>query len=78
MRVVKAFARQEFEEGKFEDENWEKYQRGKRLLIAHSLYWPITDILCGIQMISGFALGALMAINGTITIGQLPGLLRAW
>ena len=70
VRVVKAFARQEFEEGKFEEVNWEKYVRGKRLLIAHALYWPITDIMCGLQMIAGFGLGAIMAINGTITLGQ--------
>ena len=70
VRVVKAFARQEYENEKFETDNQEKYQRGKRLLMAHALYWPITDTLCGVQMISGFVLGALMAINGTITLGQ--------
>jgi ATP-binding cassette, subfamily B, bacterial len=35
----------------------------------HSLYWPVTDILCGFQMLGGFFAGAVMAINGTITIG---------
>jgi ATP-binding cassette subfamily B protein len=35
----------------------------------HSLYWPITDILCGFQMLAGFFVGALMAINGTISVG---------
>jgi ATP-binding cassette subfamily B protein len=35
----------------------------------HSLYWPVTDILCGLQMLAGFFVGALMAINGTITVG---------
>jgi ATP-binding cassette subfamily B protein len=69
VRVVKAFARQPYERDKFEGDNWEKYSRGRRLLIMHSLYWPVSDILCGLQMVGGFFAGALMAINGTITVG---------
>jgi ATP-binding cassette subfamily B protein len=70
VRVVKAFARQAYEIGKFETENWEKYLLGKRLLWMHSSYWPISDIMTGIQMLLGFTVGALMAINGTITVGE--------
>jgi ATP-binding cassette, subfamily B, bacterial len=69
VRVVKAFARQSFESQKFDRQNWEKFLRGKRLLIMHSLFWPVTDILCGFQMLFGFLIGAIMAINGTITVG---------
>jgi ATP-binding cassette subfamily B protein len=69
VRVVKAFARQEYERDKFEQDNWEKFVRGRRLLTMHSLFWPISDILCGFQMLGGFFAGALMAINGTITVG---------
>ena len=70
VRVVKAFARQGYEIDKFETENLEKYLRGKRLLLMHSSYWPISDIMTGIQMVAGFTVGALMAINGTISVGQ--------
>jgi ATP-binding cassette subfamily B protein len=70
VRVVKAFARQEYERNKFEGDNWEKFVRGRRLLIMHSLFWPISDILCGFQMLGGFTAGALMAVNGTITVGS--------
>ncbi len=69
VRVVRAFARQEFERAKFERENWEKFRRGRRLTLMHSLYWPLSDMLCGLQMLVGFAVGALMAINGEITVG---------
>jgi len=69
VRVVKAFARQEYEMNKFEKENWEKYSRGKKLLTMHSLFWPLTDILCAAQMLGGYMLAALMAIDGTITVG---------
>ncbi len=69
IRVVRAFARQEYEEEKFEGDNFERFRRGKRLLVMHAFYWPSTDILVGGQMLIGFAVGALMAINGTITVG---------
>jgi ATP-binding cassette subfamily B protein len=69
VRVVKAFARQEYEQDKFEADNWEKFVRGRRLLTMHSLFWPVSDIVCGFQMLGGFFAGAVMAINGTITIG---------
>ena len=69
VRVVKAFARQDFERGKFEADNWEKYLRGRRLLTMHAVFWPISDIICGVQMLGGFVAGALMAIDGTISVG---------
>ena len=69
VRVVKAFARQEYEINKFEKDNLQKYVLGKKLLLMHSLFWPISDIICGAQMLSGFLMGAIFAINGIITIG---------
>lgn len=70
VRVVKAFARQDYEQGKFEKDNWEKYLRGRKLLVMHSLFWPLSDIVCGFQMLLGFFTAAWMAINGTITVGD--------
>jgi len=70
VRVVKAFARQSYEIEKFKQTNWEKFQRGKKLLTIHSLFWPISDILCGAQMLAGYLIGALMAIRGEISIGE--------
>ncbi len=69
VRVVKAFARQEYEIDKFNRENWEKYRRGKHLLIMHSLYWPISDILCSGQTILVMAVGAMMALRGEVSVG---------
>jgi len=70
VRVVRAFARQDFETEKFEKENSEKFRRGRVLLLMHALFWPSTDILCAAQVLAGFVLGAVMAIQGTITLGQ--------
>jgi ATP-binding cassette subfamily B protein len=36
----------------------------------HSSYWPISDIMTGLQMLLGFTVGALLAINGMITVGE--------
>lgn len=70
VRVVKAFARQEYEMNKFEKDNWEKFVRGKKLLILHSLFWPTADILCAGQMLAGFTIGALMVINHQFALGS--------
>ncbi len=70
VRVVKAFARQEYEKSKFEKDNWSKYLKGKLLLFMHSMFWPISDIVLGLQMLFGFIYAATMAINGEITVGM--------
>jgi len=69
VRVVKAFARQAYERNKFEGDNREKFVRGRRLTQMHSLFWPVSDIVCGAQTLGGLAIAALMAIDGSITIG---------
>ena len=69
VRVVKAFARQEFEKDKFETHNFEKFVRGKRLLVLNSFFWPVTDIMCTAQVLYGYFTGATMTINGEITLG---------
>jgi len=70
VRVVKAFGRQEYEKGKFEKDNWTKYIKGKFLLLMHSLFWPLSDIVLGLQMLFGFVYAATMAINGEIRVGD--------
>jgi ATP-binding cassette subfamily B protein len=70
VRVVKAFARQEYEKGKFEKDNWGKYLKGRILLFMHSMFWPLSDIVLGFQMLFGFVYAARMAIDGEITVGM--------
>ncbi len=69
VRVVKAFARQDFEMGRFEGANHKLYRRGIYFAFMHGTFWPITDIILGGQMVFGFYIGAMMAIRGEITIG---------
>jgi ATP-binding cassette subfamily B protein len=72
VRVVKAFARQDYEKDKFEKDNWEKFLRGRKLTRMQSLFWPLSDLLCGFQMLAGFIFAGILAIHGEITIGTYP------
>ena len=72
VRVVKAFARQGYEMDKFEKDNREKYLRGRKLLRMQALFWPLSDVLCGFQMLAGFIYAGYLAIHGEITIGTYP------
>lgn len=64
VRVVKAFARQDYEIERFEKENHEKYVLGLSFMRLHAFYWPVTDILTGYQMLAGFVLGGFLVMAG--------------
>lgn len=70
VRVVKAYARQEFEIKKFEKENALKFVKGKFLMKQHAIFWPISDIFCGFQILTGIYLGARMVMDGSLTLGS--------
>lgn len=69
VRVVKAFARQDYEIDKFDRENAKRFGLGRNMLRMMALYWPTSDTIGFIQYIVGLTLGALMAINGDISVG---------
>jgi len=69
VRVVKAFARQEYERNKFETENKKRLKLGIWFLLMHAMYWPVTDIICGVQVTLGLLSGALLVVDQQITVG---------
>lgn len=69
VRVVKAFARQPYEIDKFEQANREQLRRGEHLIKMHSAFWPVAETISGAQTVFIFFVGALMTLNGEITIG---------
>ncbi len=75
VRVVRAFARQEFEKKKFDLENSKKLALGKRFLMNHALYWPTSHIICAAQLIVSITVAALMVINKEIAIGDMVAFL---
>ena len=70
VRVVKAFARQDYEIGKFDNDNQKKYRLGRKFAWMHSLFWPLSDIICSAQTIASSFTAAMMVINGLMSIGQ--------
>jgi ATP-binding cassette, subfamily B, bacterial len=69
LRVVKAFARQDYERDKFEAENHKLYGFGARFLMMHSVFWPLTDLICFAQILFGYLFVATLVINGTVSLG---------
>jgi len=69
IRVVRSFARQDWEISRFGEINTLLRQKGLRLTWWNSLYWPFGHILCGLQFSFSLLLGGYMAIQGTITPG---------
>jgi ATP-binding cassette subfamily B protein len=70
VRVVKAFSRQAFEEKKFDEDNHSRFVMGRRVLLMHTYFWPLTDLITGFQMLFGFFVASLLAISGEISIGS--------
>ena len=71
VRVVKAFARQDYEKNKFEKDNWGKFLKGRLLLIMHSLFWPLSDVVLGFQMLGGFVFAAFMVMPVAVLFGGI-------
>lgn len=69
IRVVRAFARQEFEVEKFLKRNGEFRDLEYRLFIALSTYWTLSDVLVFAQL--GLALfgGAYLVMQGSLSLG---------
>lgn len=71
VRVVRAFARQAYEDGKFEEKNSEFKNLGFGMMKLFSLYWSLSDLLCLLQIGSVVVLGSYWAAVGIISIGTL-------
>jgi ATP-binding cassette subfamily B protein len=69
VRVVKAFARQDFEKERFEGENHKKFRLGTRFMKMHAVYWPFTDVLMGLQTAFGYLAASFMVLDGQISLG---------
>ncbi|WP_077368787.1 ABC transporter ATP-binding protein [Anaerosalibacter sp. Marseille-P3206] len=71
IRVVKAFARQNFEIAKFSEKN-EKFKyyicKITRLM---AWYWSISDLICMLQIGAVVIVGSMWAANGELSLGTL-------
>ena len=69
VRVVKAFARQDFEKDKFNEALYKRYKTGEKEMFIEALFWPSSDLLCWIQLGISLYIGAQKAYNGVISLG---------
>ena len=71
IRVVRAFARQEYEIGRFGAKNAGHRDLHWRLYKLLSVYWSISDLMCFTQMSLVLFVGAWRASRGDLTVGVL-------
>lgn len=71
LRVVRAFARQEFEIAKFAVPNADYRDRGLRLLRLMAWYWSISDFVVLFQQGLSLFVGAWFISQGSLSVGTL-------
>jgi len=70
IRVVKAFANQDFEIEKFKRQNEVKLKIGVRQVNLHTFFWPLSDLLVHTQIVLGIIGSAYFTLTGALTIGE--------
>jgi ATP-binding cassette subfamily B protein len=71
IRVVRAFARQDYEIQRFEDAADDYREKCRKLITVLAYYWASSDILCLIQISGVLIFGIYQTINGNISLGTL-------
>ncbi|MFI5143978.1 MAG: ABC transporter ATP-binding protein [Ignavibacteria bacterium] len=70
IRVVKAFAKEDYEIDKFTAQNEEKRRWGIKLIKLHGIFWPSSDFFVHMQIAISIFTGAYFALKGTISLGE--------
>jgi ATP-binding cassette, subfamily B, multidrug efflux pump len=70
-RVVRAFARSQFEEGKFEQENRRYFEENRRHNREVIRFLPALDALANFLMVPVILVGGLLVIRDQLTLGGL-------
>lgn len=71
IRVVKAFARENFELEKFDIKNFDFRTKVNKMILNLSAYWAISDFLSMIQVGLVIVIGSYLVIIDEITLGTL-------
>ncbi len=71
VRVVRAFARQRYEQEKFAERNREFHNLSWRLMRIFARYWASSDLLAMAHMMLTLLVGTWIAIQGSISVGDL-------
>jgi ATP-binding cassette subfamily B protein len=71
IRVVRAFARQEFEIDRFTKKNGDYRDKQWHLFRIMALYWSTSDLMCFLQFAAIVVVGAWRVSAGTMSIGTM-------
>ncbi|MEZ4828422.1 MAG: ABC transporter ATP-binding protein [Bacteroidia bacterium] len=71
IRLVAAFANENYEIERFHQQNIRKRDIGFRHNRVHAIFWPVSDMLGFIQVAVSIMAGGVFAIKGQITVGEL-------
>jgi ATP-binding cassette subfamily B protein len=71
IRVVRAFARQDFEIDRFTKKNADYRDKNWQLFKIMAVYWSTSDLMCMVQFASIVFVGAWRASRGTMTVGTM-------
>ncbi len=71
VRLVKAFAREKHEIGKFFSENEKNFELNNEGAVIMGHYFPIIELLTNISVIVMIFMGAYFVIHGQMTLGDL-------
>lgn len=70
VRVVRAFGREQFEIGRFDEKNHIFARLWIKLGTLSGLYWGVGELITGFQVIFIITMGAVEAVHGNITAGE--------
>ncbi len=71
VRVVRAFARQDYEIAKYEAKNRGFRDKNFRVMLLLATYWSFSDFLCMTQIALVTVVGVMRAVDGIISLGTL-------
>ncbi len=75
IRVVKAFAREDFEQDRFSESNEDLRQQNVRLISIFSNFFPLIFMIANLGTVGVVWIGGLNVIGETLTLGELVAFL---
>lgn len=71
IRLIKAYAREDYEKNRFKEESETYRKRKLRLDVVESLFHPMLSLLIGLSIVLVIWQGGIMVIQGIITVGNI-------
>jgi ATP-binding cassette, subfamily B, multidrug efflux pump len=71
MRIVKAFAREEYESGRFYTRNLDLLDSNIKLIQLFATFFPLIFMISNMGVVAVLAFGGWQVIGGALTLGQL-------